>query len=266
VPDLVDILKGSQLSDKTIKAYVRIISKFAKTVDGPPKEIHARAFLGRIRDRVSESEYYLTYYALKKLFVDVLNKPFTIDPPDRPSEQYRPVLDFERAKRLIEWAKHEGSKATKFYLSLASTFGFRRAELSMLSERSFDGGYIIVPPLKKGKKRVHKIPEPIEEYVFGFTPKPMSEATMSRFFKGMAKKAGIKIRAKEGWHSIRRLVVTSLSEAGLNYLIIHKFMRWSEGRENRQLAMVARYTRMEDDKVDALVYQNHPLLRLWEEL
>jgi len=64
--NLIDVLKGSQLSDKTIKAYARIISKFTKTVDGPLKEIHARAFLGQIRDKVSESEYYLTYYALKK--------------------------------------------------------------------------------------------------------------------------------------------------------------------------------------------------------
>ena len=262
---LDSILVGMGLSERTISAYKRVYTQLAGFVNGKPTQTDLLSFLGRVRSSgISESSYYLYYYALKKL-AEIIKVPLNVKPPVRPEPQSRPVITLEQLEDLVFWAKKNGTKATKFYLALSCAFGFRRTELCSLSPENFVDNYIIVRPKKRGRTRRHVIPEEIAEEVYSFRPSPMNEGTMSEFFKGLARKVGVKLPPRSGWHSIRRLLVTSLYTSGVDPLLINKFMGWSLSSATFAPQMVDVYARIESEEIDRTIFENNKLLDLWRE-
>jgi len=260
------ILVGMGLSDKTVSSYGRVYRALSERFKSGISETSIVEFLGDVKESTSESMYYLYYYALKKL-AKIAKVPFDVKPPEKPEPRHRPVVSMEQLQTMIDWAKENGSKAAKFYLALSSVFGFRRVELCSLTEENFVNNYIVVKPKKRGRTRQHRIPPEIEDMVYGFRPSGMNEATMSRFFRSLAKKAGVSLPRRAGWHSIRRLLVTSLFESGVDPMLISKFMGWSLVRPAVAFIspMVEIYTRIESDRVDEEIYAQHPILPMWRE-
>jgi len=62
-----------------------------------------------------------------------------------------------------------------------------------------------------------------------------------------------------GIHAIRRSLVTSLLDKGIDRAIIHKFMGW-----RRKVDIIEIYDRRSPREVDEQVFAVHPFLTLWE--
>ena len=80
----------------------------------------------------------------------------------------------------------------------------------------------------------------------------------------IVKRVSIPWRKGSGFHSFRRNVVTLLDGMGTQSDIsIHKFMRWSTPRH---LGMLDRYRRTPTEESDTKILNNHPKVKLWEEI
>jgi len=66
-------------------------------------------------------------------------------------------------------------------------------------------------------------------------------------------------RTGEGWHSLRRSVVTGLTNAGLAEVKMNAWMGWQYKGQD----MTQRYYRPDPAELDLEVYALHPFLPYW---
>ena len=93
---------------------------------------------------------------------------------------------------------------------------------------------------------------------------PMQSPTLHNRLKTVAKRARVPWELGSGFHSFRRNVVTLLDSMGTQSDIsIHKFMRWSTPRN---LGMLDRYRRTPAEESDTKILNNHPRVKLWQEI
>ncbi len=202
---------------------------------------------------------------------------------DEIQEDEPPTFSKEQITRLIMLVKEKGTPEQKFYFVLSTVFGFRAGELGSITAKNFqwnddNTGTLIVFTLKRGKKRVHHIPEGLTPFLkeYSYVAKPSCNTIMVEKFHRFCKhigfpipkmplKAHVDMNGKRihvkgyGWHAIRHSVDTALVETNvISEIYISQWMGWKS-----QQSMVRRYAVLDALKVDKEVQEKHPFLPLW---
>jgi len=194
-------------------------------------------------------------------------------------DEYRPQLSPNVIELMIVAAKSgKLFPDEQCFVALSTVFGLRREELANLrpADLNLRSGAIYVATVKSGRQRYHLIPQEIEPYLaahnFGDR---YAVATLSQMFKRILAKSGAgALRDRRlGWHSIRRALLDSLVDAGVNVLAARAFLRWKAAEGD--MAMPSRYYGnvvvdlaesgpvLEEAKGDEEIFEKHPFLPFW---
>jgi hypothetical protein len=204
------------------------------------------------------------FYVLKRL-CKALDIKFPLDTeflPPLPDEEdiYTPTMSVDNTRRLIAyWRNYPGEYITSLVF-LSTMFGLRSIELSNVEIKKSS---IIVNVAKRRQRRTgpvtreHPIPKGMMKYLEGY--EPMSEMTVKYTFWKACRRAGIKRRYKENWHSIKRRLNTSCIDANINRTLLKRFLRWA--RDRRDMSDV--YYHKEFSEVNEEIFKVHPFLPDW---
>lgn len=195
-------------------------------------------------------------------------------------DEYRPALDHPIIARMIEVALAGGLRTDEgAMLALSTTYGLRRVEMCELAVKDINlkDGTLFVSTVKGGRQRYHLIPEEIKPVLEAHDfEQRYSQGYMSQMFWGIINKCELDVLKTEtlGWHSVRRPLLTSLIETGLDPFAAKAFLRWKGGAGD--LAMPERYYSntviglqgskvvTQEGKKDAEIFEKyHPYVGLW---
>jgi len=246
-------------SQGSLYLYMKISSNFLSSLDHfPPTTDDVKGWISPLS---SQSYKRFSYYVLKRLFA-ANNWRWDIRKPPEPADISPPILEFDTVAYLIQMRDLLDERETA-YLALSTTYGFRRAELASLSKENFNH-HLVVATVKKGRVRVHSIPEEIKDIVLGYPFRPIDESWLSRIFQRIFRDVELEHQPGYGWHSIRSSLVSQLSLRGVSDSIITKFMGWKVMPTGVGVAKVlGTYVRPPEEEVDKKIFESHPFLPLW---
>lgn len=278
---LVERLSSPRLkAPGTISSYLITGANFLKTLKGnkaPTDSDFRQYFIRRRGEGVGEGTLRKEFFHLQKLTrANKWDWPFdSDDTPYEEEKQKFPVMRLETVEQLIK-AQDRMSKTERFYLAVATTWLVRRVELTRIKRADFDGETFIIHTAKHGKKAKHLIPDVLQEIFSDYHPQEHSVSALSLMFKRLCAKAGVQLRPKEGWHSIRYALNTFLERA-CTRAVLADFSHWksitnpssNEPTRTRGQDMIDHYRRseiLEDDPyyADKIVYSRHPFLPFWQ--
>jgi len=180
------------------------------------------------------------------------------DLPPLPDEEamYTPTMSLDNAKKVIAyWKNYPGDYLTSLAF-LSTIYGLRSIEMTDVEVKKDS---IVVNVAKRRRKitREHPVPEKMMEYLSGY--EHFSEMTVKYAFWKICRRAGVKRRKKENWHSIRRCFNTTCIDLGINKVLLKRFLRWA--RDRRDMADV--YYNKDFTEVNKEMLGVHPFLPLW---
>lgn len=254
-------------SQSTLYRYPQLISHFIDFVGvkSTYDRTDAMKFLNHIVTSGMSNNYARwAYYILRNFYKSLgITFPLTareLPPLPGPEGLNAPVFSPDYVEKLITTVRKKGNPAMKAYLALSTTFGFRRVELARISDSAISNSLIRVQSVKGGQLREHIIPDEIALYLAGFKFKKVSDQTLTNIFHRMQGLSGLPQEEGEGWHGIRRSLVTELLGAGVPIHIVYSFIGW---KLSSRLGIIGTYARPEPTMRDELVYEHHPWLRSW---
>lgn len=142
--------------------------------------------------------------------------------------------------------------------ALSTIYGLRPTEISQTLAAGIDGKHLEVQTAKGGRRREHVIPIEISA-VLHFKPYKIGTDSLHKWFDNLMVAYVRKPLPREGWHSVRRSVVTGLYKAKVPGEVIHSWIGWRAIGKNIGL----RYFKPEPAEIDQEVYQSHPFLKHW---
>jgi len=250
-------------SKGTLYRYNKTSTDFLSSLDHfPPTTDDVKDW---IQPLPSQSYKRWNYYILKKLF-SANHWEWDIKKPPEKTEVLPPTLDYNTVSYLI-LARELLDERERAYLALSTTYGFRRSELASLSKDNFNHQLVTVATVKKGRVRVHSIPNEIRDVVLGYKFHPIEKSWLSRIFQRILRDAGLDPMPGYGFHSIRSSLITQLLLANVNPVVISKWMGWktlpSEMVQLGVSRMLEVYARPSEMETDSIIYSAHPYLSLW---
>lgn len=220
-------------------------------------------FVKYLIDHGYKSESIKTILAAVKVLFDVNGLAWPLEKRDLhgrlpPSESEAPVLaPIEIARLIVGVRSTAGFPRT--VVALATIYGLRTDEIQRVLTSGCDGLQLVIQTAKGGEKRSHRIPEALAP-MLACPPTKVSTRGLHDVFERLMVASVRKPIAREGWHAVRRSVVTALVEAGIPVEKIHKWMGWKE-MEKQNIAF--RYFKPNRLELDKEVYGKHPYLRMW---
>jgi hypothetical protein len=210
-----------------------------------------------------------------------------INMPKKPTDCQQPTLTEEEVEKLV-WACVTENVDCNLVVRLcvSSIYGARIGELAQILSQDIclDGAKstILIKTEKGGQRKPQPIPQSLLP-LFNVPIEPMSTWKLQRQFRRLCRYLGIKIdpnskperRGKRGpkpqpdlikgfgFHSMRRRVVTTISEVETSEISIHNFVRWAVPR---QYSMLARYRQTPTEETDLAILEKHPIAKLWAEV
>ena len=235
------------------------------------------------REKKSAGTINFTFRVIRTLFnANKLDWPFRRGeaPQIGQRDEYKPALDFELIKIMIETAKRGRlDVVSACFLALSTTYGLRREEMCDLEpgDLDFEANTIFVSTIKHGRQRYQLIPVEIKPYLEGhdFSQRYRLDQ-MSQLFWVVINGSGLQALKPQrlGWHSLRRPLLTGLVDNGLNIFAAKNFLRWKSSEGG--VAMPARYYSnvvvglsgttvvTQEAKEDKEVFEKyHPFLEFW---
>jgi len=205
-----------------------------------------------------------TYYVLKRL-CKALEIKFPLDTeflPPVPDEEeiYTPTVSVDNTKRLIAyWRNYPGEYITSLVF-LATIFGLRSIEMTNVEIKR--NSIIVIVAKRRARKdkpvtREYPIPEDKMKYLDGY--EQFSERTVEYAFLKACRRAVVKRRYKENWHSVKRCLNTIFMDLGINKTLFKRYLRWA--RDRKDMAEV--YYHKDFSDIVSEVYKLHPFLKLW---
>ncbi len=166
-----------------------------------------------------------------------------------------PVCSPDDVAKLIAGAQRERGISLQT-VALATTYGLRANEIARVISAGLDGQILDIQTAKGGRRRHHSIP-PILASALTFSPYKISREGIHKVFERVMLRNVRDLLPGEGWHAIRRALVTGLLDAGVEPHEVERFMGWRVART------IFRYYRPDTDQLDDLIYQSHPFLPYW---
>lgn len=179
------------------------------------------------------------------------------------SDIYKPMLSKEEIAHAITKGKKVLVGEELALLAMSTVYGLRCEEMSRTDEPvvDIDAGTIKVHTVKGGETTTHLIPDEIKPYLSKYVQHNKWHTT--QLYHQIMCRVGIRCDRGYGWHSIRRALVTELSSSEVNYITVHRFMRWSDSSLKGNLSMLAVYVKKDQARIDTEIFKVHPFLSYW---
>lgn len=251
-------------SQSVLYRYPRLVEHFIDYVG--VKQTYTKADAMRFLNHMSQSGMSVNYirwasYILKTFF-ESLGLTYPVGSGDlrkpRQGDVIAPVYSLDYIHTLVDAVRTKGSLQMQSYLAISTAYAPRRLEMARLSAKDISNGYINIQTVKGGLLRRHTLFTEITPYL-NYKFKPVHEQTLGNVFVRIQQLAGFKHEEREGWHGLRRSLVTELLNNGVPIHITYSFMGWSPGR----LGILGTYSKPQPELVDEVVHEHHPFLKLW---
>ncbi len=255
------------LSQSVQYKYPRAVEQFVEYIG--VKEVYTREdairFLNHVSSATSNSYARWMAYILKQFYRSLgIQFPLAASefpPSPAPEEMNAPMMSEVDIIRMIIAVKQRGSPKMKAHLALSTTYGLRRIELATVRFADITRNTVNIHTAKKGNPRQHLIPNEVREYIAGYGYPAIHEQSLTYLFHAMQMLSGLRHNDREGFHSIRRSLVTELVMRGVREPLVYNFMRW---KMTSRLGVMGIYTRLDPAEVDRAVFEHHPFLSSWE--
>lgn len=268
-------------TERTKETYFIYVNKFLVFSGG---DLSSEKVILFLRREVSRNSCPTAYSAIR-FFYEAAEIPFDVKRDDVVSnsiKKSRESLTPDEIKQMItESKKHVGKVDIGFlaaftnpvfgaveigYLLLSTVYGLKRTEIYDITSDAIDidNSHICIKPVKTTDiEKNHIIQVEIAPIMRNFKTglKKMKNKPpilhYTYLFDGMCSDAGVALRPRLGWESIRRTLECELAMAGVNETVIKSFM----GMKTRgtELLLKGNWKR-----VDEAVFEKHPFLRSWE--
>jgi len=146
-------------------------------------------------------------------------------------------------------------------VALSTVYGLRAAEIAAVISAGCDGKKLVVQTVKTGRKREHRIP-PVLSKRLRFGGRKIGVDGVHKMFTRLMTGYVRLPREREGWHSIRRALITGLLESGVPDVVVHRWMGWRTA-PNQHAKIAFRYFKPDGGVLDDQVYAQHPFLPMW---
>jgi len=255
-------------SQSTLYRYPRLISYFIDYIG--VKSTYTRSdamrFLNHIINSGMSKNYAIWASYILKQFYESLGIKYPLRAGDlprlEPGDVNAPVFSPNYINDLIGAVKSKGTPMMKAYLALSTTYGFRRQELANISDNDICNGTIRVSTVKGKVVREHIVPDEIVPYLTGYKLKTVHPQTMINLFLRIQSLAKFKHGDREGFHSIRRSLVTELLNAGVPIHVAYLYIGW---KLSPRLGIIGVYAKPSSQEVDEIVMEKHPFIPMWKE-
>lgn len=256
-------------TQRTQDTYHIFIGNYTKKYGKELSRENILEFLGKY----SKNSILTAFYSIK-FFCKSMGIPLEVTRSDiapKGIHKIKEMMQHDEVKDLIlESKKHLGTIELG-YIALSTVYGLRRIELyDTTSEMINIDKRMFTPFTHKSEganERIHLIPEEIapvlyemKEGLSGIKKKPVI-TQMNFFFDYACEKAGVCLRPRLGFHSIRRGLITELNESDTKPIYIANFMRWKE----RNPHIMQEYIQLNPKKVDETIFEIHPYLKYWRD-
>lgn len=266
--DLQKFEKALDLKQKTTQeTYVYIINKFLKKYKTNISLENIYEFLNSYSPNSRIAVYYCLKFFFKSIGYDINIKYSEIAP--KGVIRTREVLSKDEIEKLIQYSKKEGNPISGIFC-LSTTYGMRRTEMINLKPEDIDteSQRIYIKPLKTEEiteRHSHFIPDQVKNILEDYKNfaseinKIKNPQILNTLFDRVAHNAGITLRPRLGFHSIRRALVTELRALGHSKDNVELFMRWKPMIKS----MVDVYDITDKVEVDKKIFLNHPFINMW---
>ena len=173
------------------------------------------------------------------------------------SEAGGPVLAYKEIAALVAEARRDGGREGAM-IALSTVYGLRSTEIAAVMSGGCDGQVLALQAAKGNRLREHRIPAGLTG-TLSFPPRAVGRDGVHKAFQRAMLAYARPPKTGEGWHAIRRALVTGLVDAGLDRYVLSKWMGW------RVSETAYRYFRPSPAELDRQVYGVHPFLPLWLE-
>ncbi len=170
-------------------------------------------------------------------------------------EDLAPMMPAADVAKLIIGVRRMGTPAAPA-VALSTVWGLRATEIARAISSGCDGDLLVVQTLKGGEVRTHSVPPALTK-VLSFPPYPYGRDAVHHLFDRLMIQCVRPSRPQEGWHAIRRAVVTGLRLNKVSKDTVYAFMGW------RRNDMTDRYWHPDHVEIDEEVYPSHPFLPFW---
>lgn len=259
------------LNFKTIptqETYFVIINKYLTLCKGDINRTTMIEFLGTF----TKNSILVAFYALN-FFCRVSGIPFEITRKEispKGVKKVREMLTVDEVNKLIHTVKNEFGMIEIGYIAMCTTYGSRRVELYDMNPDDIDienKRIKIYIHKEVDEVRNHIIPDEIftemkdfKEGLEKVKTKPVITA-LNHMFDFMCEKSGIEIRPRLGFHSIRRILLTTLRQLHIDDRFLNHFLGWKGIDEG----MVGLYTQFDTPLIDKEIFAVHPFLEAWKD-
>lgn len=246
----------------------RFVAKNGRKMHYTDEEI--RQYISGMADRYKDDNTYYQECVRLRQFLRRLpgadkNLELPIDMPKMPKKKhYVYAFTLNDIETLIYATVIDNIHYSMVVRLIGSTvYGRRVTELTNFQVHLDGDNSTVLFPIRKGGEEVpHLIPKSLVP-LFSVPIEPVSDFRLQRRLKQICKLAGIKLPYRGGYHSFRRTVATVVKKALRSDIDTYKFMRWAEPRA---LNILAQYDQTRYEEVDRLVLDNHPIVKIWEQV
>jgi len=217
--------------------------------------------------RESSNSIKTAYYALRFIYrcYDEELGFRVSDVAPKSVRRHKEVLSPSEIRQIIRHVKNNEKATVRLYFVLATVYGLRRIEMFRLEKVDIDLGNkkFFVFTAKGGEPREHIIPDFLLIHFRDFKKEHRRKykhvQELNVVFDAAVDRAGIKLRPRLGWHSVRRCLVTELMKTAVNPMIVRHFLRWKP----RSSDILMEYTLYNPEEVDRTIFEVHPFLKEW---
>jgi len=168
----------------------------------------------------------------------------------------RPTLS-PREVGLLIGAVRDSPGFPRAVVALVSVWGLRGDEVARAFAAGCDGRRLEVQTAKGGRKREHTVPSFLAP-ALRFSPTRVSTRLLHDQFEKLMRARVREPLPREGWHAVRRAVVTGLFGAKVERHEIHHWMGWKEKED-----IALDYYHPDEAELDRRIYRVHPFLPFW---
>lgn len=140
---------------------------------------------------------------------------------------------------------------------LSTIFGLRPDEIARALGQPGDGRTLVIQTAKGGRRREHLIPGILARSL----THPAWTVSTDRLHSEFERLMRLYVREplpREGWHAVRRTLVTQLYEANVKVWDIHRWFGWKQIKE-----ISFRYYKPSAAHLDQVIFDAHPFLADW---
>lgn len=253
-------------SPYTIRTYRSVITRFISQGYNLTSEDVIEYLKNEIEQGISTTSA-LTELNIIKSFAKFVNSPVRVSPRELPRAVMtpQPVFSADDVESLVKFAREKLTKVEAGYFALSTCYGLRVAEMAALTgnDINIDKRLFLVHTKKGGIQRYHYIPDEIMTYMSALHSELMVTHNnihdLNDLLAYACEEVGIEREERQGWHAMRRALVTHLVSAGIDSMKVAYFMRWKPN------AMVFRYMVPDPILADKEIFESHPFLPYWRD-